>query len=238
MRPFRLLSIAISAVLILWVTAICFPQLVLRHQLQHLNFTVHSSIPIDDRLTPLLDTAIQRLSGSEIFDASLRFDVYLCPGEKSYAFFVPMSHNAFAATYPVIQNIFINKSDIAGNEVHRNADRYNVRTLTGTIAHEAAHVLLENALGTIGYRMLPAWKNEGYCDLIAQESSIGERVGIDLLCQGSLDHDYFLGRLRVAQLIAEGWSFKAIASGTFDLKALDERVSERYCTTDRSPLSN
>ena len=78
--------------------------------------------------------------------------------------------------------------------------------------------------------MLAAWKNEGYCDLIAQESSIGEREAIELLCKEALDHDYFLGRLRVAQLMVEGASFRGIVNERVDVKALDARIRDRYCS--------
>jgi hypothetical protein len=41
---------------------------------------------------------------------------------------------------------------------------------------------LENHLGLVKYKLLPLWKNEGYCGFIANESSFNKQKGLQDFC--------------------------------------------------------
>lgn len=45
--------------------------------------------------------------------------------------------------------------------------------MSGTIAHESAHLLTARRYGEIRLARMPQWKREGYADYVAQETSIG-----------------------------------------------------------------
>ena len=43
-----------------------------------------------------------------------------------------------------------------------------VRSLSYFIAHEIAHTMVADQVGSFAYVRLPDWKNEGYCDYVAK----------------------------------------------------------------------
>jgi hypothetical protein len=224
----RILSISVTSLLALYVAAVTLPYWYFDHELQRGLITLHSTEKLDERYLPIIDQAIEKLEQSAIFDPDLEFRIFLCPDQRGYSFFSPAASDAFAATYPLLRNVFINRHDVDLDEVYRPSQKNNVRSLSGTIAHECTHVLLEEELGIFRYKLLAAWKNEGYCDHVADESSIGDEEGIAQFCNGTLDHAYFLGRLRVEQFLL-GASTKELFSNEIDVKALDERSKARLC---------
>ena len=98
-------------------------------------------------------------------------------------------------------------SDIGKNEIKRNGEESNTRTLSAVIAHEIIHSSLEDKLGLIKYKMLPSWKNEGYCDYVARESSYDEKLGWSQICNNeegdSSSFNYFKYKTFVQYLVEE-----------------------------------
>ena len=72
---------------------------------------------------------------------------------------------------------FLSKSNVSDNKIDRNGTENNRRTLSGTIAHEVTHSLVKNRIGLLKYMQLDTWKNEGYADYIAKESSFNFLIG-------------------------------------------------------------
>ncbi len=224
----KIISISIASVLTLYVAAISWPQWYFQHHLVRGPITLHSASPIDERYLTVVDKAIERLKTSALHDPALRFNVHLCNDRSAYAFFAPTARDAFAATYPLMQNIFVNVHDAGRNEVYRPSAEFNVRSLSGTIAHEFTHVMLEDELGPLRYKFLPLWKKEGYCDHVASESSIGTEEGVIAYCNGTLEHEYFRGRLRVEEFLRNGTTEQLLTS-RIDGAQLDEALKERLC---------
>src|SRR3954447_9083831 len=60
-------------------------------------------------------------------------------------------------------------------------------------------------LGAAGYWRLPSWKNEGYCDYVADESSFDAEEGLRLIREGRDDPSpsfrYFRAHLMVRYLL-------------------------------------
>ena len=68
--------------------------------------------------------------------------------------------------------------------------------------------LLENKLGLLKYKLLPSWKNEGYCDFIANESSFNKQKGVKEICNDTKNTDspsfkYFKYRMITEYLFEE-----------------------------------
>ena len=101
---------------------------------------------------------------------------------------------------------------------------------------QTTHSLLENKLGTIKYKIFPSWKNEGYCDFIANESSYDEQEGLSWICNKKENSNnpsfkYFKYRLITDYLFKERKiSMEEFLTKKFDLDELNEDIKEKYCT--------
>jgi hypothetical protein len=74
----------------------------------------------------------------------------------------------------------INKTDVAADRVMMNRDQRNLRSLSGVIAHEVTHLFIRERYGTLAASMMPIWKNEGYCEYIAGDTTMPFEEGIRL----------------------------------------------------------
>ena len=223
------LGSALLGVLFLFVVNFAWPQWLLRERMEYRQFEVYSAAPLDDRIVPILDSALARIAISELYDPHIRYTIYLCDGPTTFTMFAPFSRDAFAVTYPVIDHIFVAHTDVANDRVFRPTEHHNTRTLSGTLAHEATHVLVEHGVGLWEFKSMPDWKHEGYCDHIARESSIDHGKGVKELCLGTLDHPYFEGRLMVEYLLGQGSTFRDVAREHFSTEELLRKVKRGKC---------
>jgi hypothetical protein len=151
-------------------------------------------------------------------------------------FFALFSRKAFAVNYPITQNIFLSKSSITENSILRNGKENNKRTLSGVIAHETTHSLLENNLGIVKYKLLPSWKNEGYCDFIANESSFNKQKGLQDICNYKDNSDipsfkYFKYRIITEYLFEERKiTLEKFLNDDFELEEINKNLKKKYCT--------
>ncbi len=127
------------------------------------------------------------------------------------------------------------KSSISGNYILRNGDENNKYSLSGVIAHETVHSLLRNELGLLKYKLLPSWKNEGYCDFIANESSFDEKKGLTDICNDEVNSEsasfkYFKFR-KITQYLFEDRkvSLNKYLDEDFDLENINNNLKEKYC---------
>ena len=225
------LTLLLTAYLILFL----FPQIAFGNKLEYKSFIIYSHSQLDKNIFTVLDSAGSLISCSEFYKIKTgQHKIYLCNNFLEYSFFAPTQRQAFAFNNPLTNNILLSKSNILQNRVERNGNENNFRTLSGTIAHEVTHTLLKNYLGFIKYMGLDTWKNEGYSDLIAKESSFDFIKGINFLCNyknSSLpSFKYFKYRLYIEYLIKDKkLSFNEIVHCNFTLKQLDKDVQKKYC---------
>ena len=228
----------ISNMLILpYVLIIFFPHLLFANKLDYKNFLVyyHSNDINTEELKLVLDKSENLLKKSELFKKGTSQDIFICNGYSEFTFFAHLGRKAFAINYPISQNIFISKSSISQNYVLRNGKENNKRTLSGVIAHETVHSLLENKLGLLKYILLPSWKNEGYCDFIANESSYNKQKGIKEICNNNYNTDissfkYFKYRMITEYLFEERKvTLEKFLDEDFDLENINNNLKEKYC---------
>ena len=150
-----------------------------------------------------------------------------------------MSRKAFGVNNPFSQNIFLSKSSISENYILRNGEENNKYSLSGVITHETVHSLLRNELGILKYKLLPSWKNEGYCDFIAKESSFNEQKGLTNICNDEVNSEsasfqYFKNR-KITQYLFEyrKITLEKFLNDDFDLKEISENLKKKYCTQHR-----
>ncbi|MFS4449597.1 hypothetical protein [Maribacter sp. 2307UL18-2] len=231
----RIRNFVFGGLAIIYAMLLLFPQILFSNTLEYQNFRVyyHSEKTDINQIAIILDKSLKLLSSSEVFDPEKEQRIFLCDSFKEFTFFAPLSRKSFAVTYPVTQHIFLSRSTIDINEIKRNGSENNVRMLSGVVAHETTHVGLEDELSFLKYRLLPTWKNEGYCDYIARGSSYDEKLGWRQICEATDNNDspsfkYFRYMTYVQYLLEK----EVISFDTFLLKnfntervALDSRKS-------------
>ena len=227
----------LGAISFSYFLAIVFPSFLFANKLEYKSFSVHyhSNDINREELRLIIDKSENLLKGTELFK-TIKQDIFICNSFNEFTFFALLSRKAFAVNYPVFQNIFLSKSFASENYILRNGKENNKRTLSGVIAHETVHSLLENKLGMLKYKLLPSWKNEGYCDFIAKESSFNEKKGLRDICNDkdnseSTSFKYFKYRKITQYLFEERKiTLEKFLNDDFEMEEINKNLKKKYCT--------
>ena len=222
---------------LIYILILIFPSFLFANNLKHNDFSVyyHSEEINIEQLKLVLDKSEELLKTSELFEEGVNQDIFICDSYYEFTFFALFSRKAFAVNYPLTQNIFLSKSSVSENYILRNGNESNKRTMSGVIAHETIHSLLENNLGTLKYKLLPSWKNEGYSDFIANESSFNNQDGLQIICDDkdrseNPSFKYFKYRMITKYLFEEKKvSMQMFLKDDFVLDQLNQGLKKKYC---------
>ena len=212
----------------IFIVFILFPNLSFyQHHIHYKQFNIYADVEINNAIYNILDDVEVKLKNSEIYDDDLYNKIFISSGFKPYSIFSPSLKDAFAATYPIINNIFISKTDIENNLVQRNAKEDNERSLTSVIVHEITHKLIENEIGIKANIKLEIWKKEGYCEYISVESKLNIKAGINKVYKESHPissaFNYLKYRIMVTYLLdVKGLTFHNLVETEFNIKQLEK----------------
>lgn len=84
--------------------------------------------------------------------------------------------------------------------------------------------------------MLPSWKNEGYADFIAKESSYNRTEGFKAICNidinpQSSSYKYFEYKIFTEYLLeVRSIGLNKFLQNEFELNSLKEKIIENYCS--------
>jgi hypothetical protein len=96
------------------------------------------------------------------------------------------------------------------------------------IAHETTHLFIRKRYGSITAAMMPAWKNEGYCEYIADDTTITLEEGIRRWRERPDDdsnYRFIKYQLMVRHLLErEGVTVDELFRNSFDEKSVEERT--------------
>lgn len=179
-RVYRLASLSIAILAVAYLLLLYFPQPLFAYSTKYEKFEIYSREPITPELSTVLKSAETRLQRSPIYDDSVTRHIYLTDGFGIYALLSHKAYSSFANSVPFIDNVIVNKSNVASDLVFVNRAKNDSRSLSGVIAHEITHLFLRKRYGTIGASLMPRWKNEGYCEYVAGDSTITFDEGIRL----------------------------------------------------------
>lgn len=129
--------------------------------------------------------------------------VFLTQGGWRWTWLALQTRDAFAVTRAVGGAVLINHNDLTADRVVNAFGR--TRTLSGVLAHETCHGMERRRFGVITSDMLtPQWLREGYCDYVAQESTLTGAEVARLRAEGRSVPAlvYYQGRQRVAAALA------------------------------------
>lgn len=227
-KIYKVFRYSLSALFAAYFLTICFPQYLFAHEVAHKNFKVYSRETLDENIYKVLDDAETRLSKSSIYDDEISRRIFLTNSHSFYAFLSNKAFRSFANSVPLIDNILINKSDTANDLVYLNRPEHNKRSLSGVIAHEVTHLFIRKKLGNLGGFRLPTWKNEGYCEYIAGDTTITFEEGVKLWKENPNDdskYRYFKYTQMVKYLLeTEKLTIEEVFARTFDEKELEAKV--------------
>ena len=181
-KKLRTANYLISGFALIYIGLIIYPNILFGYSVKYKSFHIFSNNPIDYNINKIIDDTETNLSSSEIYEQNITHKVFLCNSYSLYTFFVPFSRRAFACNYPLINNTFIAKSNIAKNESYKNDAKDNyIRKLSETVAHEITHAMTEKKLGLWKYITLENWKNEGYSETIGYNDTLNMAIVKDFL---------------------------------------------------------
>lgn len=226
-RTYRVVNYSLVVVCSVYCALLLFPPLLFGHEMSHKNFHVYSREPLNDNLRTVLDSAESRLLRSPIYKADRPQTIQLVDSFGLYKF-MTVKGDSMGSTIPVIGLSRINKSDIDRDLVFRNSEPPNQRILSGVIAHEAMHNQIREHLGLLNYYRLPTWKDEGYCEYIAGETSISFEEGLRRWREKPEDptrYAYFRYHQMVKYLLDDrGVSVEDLFTQAFDEKEVSDAV--------------
>jgi len=177
-RIYKIASVSATVIAAAYLFLLFFPRPLFAYSVKYGNFNIHSREPVGPEIETVLNEAKLRLRRSTIYDESVGRHIYLTNGHGMYAFLSHKAYASFANSVPFIENMFINKTDIAADRVYMNRAFSNSRSLSGVIAHEITHLFIQRKFGTLKAIAIPIWKKEGYCEYIAVDSTITLEEGI------------------------------------------------------------
>ena len=125
--------------------------------------------------------------------------IFLTQGGWRWLWLANRTHGAFALTRPLNEAVVVNRNDLARDQVFNAPGR--IRSLSGVIAHETCHGMERRRFGVIKSDVAsPQWLREGYCDYVAQESTLSDAEVARLKSEGRSVPAlvYHEGRKRVA----------------------------------------
>ena len=227
-RIYKIGSLTTAILGISYLLLLVFPQALFAYSTEHGKFRVYSREPLGKEIEQVLDKAEEKLKNSPIYDADARRDVYLTGSHGMYGLLSHKAYKSFANSVPFIDNVFINKTDVAADRGILNREFNNTRSLSGVIAHETTHLFIRKRYGAITAAMMPTWKNEGYCEYIAGDTTITFEEGIRRWRESPVDdtsYRYIKYQLMVRHLLErEGVSVDDLFNKSWDEKAVAERT--------------
>lgn len=163
---------------------------------------VFSEQPIDgEALSRILKGSDARLRSSEIYGEGFGRRLFLTQGGWRWRLLSLEASDGFAVSLPFGEAIVLNRTNLSDDSVTNGAVMAGHRSVTGVVTHERTHGLIRAKFGILADRRYPVWLREGYCDAVAQESSLSERDAQALSAAGRTVPalPYYLGRKRVEE---------------------------------------
>ena len=198
---------AVTALAVAYLFLQLFPQVVFAHSVQAHGIRIYCAESITGDVDPTLSEIQSRIADSSLARNDQSFTVFICNSKWLYAFFSPLSRGSFGIANPVTQSIFVADAEVSRNQSRRFGVSHNARSFVSVVTHEAGHVLMRRRFGFWTNRKSPRWLKEGYCEMLAGESSFSEEAGDSLLAEGEHDSSvsfrYFTYRRMVEYLIQD-----------------------------------
>ncbi|MCL4674124.1 MAG: hypothetical protein KJZ64_14590 [Sphingomonadaceae bacterium] len=214
----RLPSLLLTGLALILASPLLAPQLLaFPHVAQVGSDRVYSEQAIDRaELERVVDRANALAAASPLARADEGRPVFLTDGGWRWRWLSVSASGAFALTRPLSKAVILNRSDVAKDRIYNGSVLAGERTLSGVIAHEKCHGMIRGRYGIVRASTFAQELVEGYCDHIAQESTLSA-AQVATFARDYPDHPalpYYHGRRKVeAALHANGGSVEALFEG-------------------------
>jgi hypothetical protein len=230
-------TLGFVVVFVLYLVLLCRPGLFFRYAFTRGGITLYSDEPIPPEAAGrVLEIVERRLARSPLAAPGRDKDllIYICNRRWRFDLFANTRYKVGGLAYaPLSDNIFLRTAHFDANRLVNYSGREvpGERTLSYYIVHEIVHVLVARELGLVKHWRLPAWKNEGYADLIAKGGDFDYERARELLRRGDRELDtkrsglYLRHHLLVAYLLErKGISVVEMLSREFDPLRLEAEI--------------
>ena len=196
------LRAATIAATLLFVSPLFAPQLLaFPYHATSRGSEVWSEAPLPQhQLDRITGRAAQLVAASPLARASEPRHIFLTQGGWRWTWLALQNRHSFALSRALGEPVIINRGDVA-------TDRLSgvPRSVSGVLAHETCHGMERRRFGAIRSDILaPQWLREGYCDYVAQESTLSDADAARLKAESRNPPalTYYEGRRRVAAELA------------------------------------
>lgn len=180
-------------------------------------------------LAHIANSVLKTLDKKGIDLNEIKANIILCNNSKEFLWKAfTWDKKTQAATRWQFKHIVVNNCSIEDN----NMIGFDNSTLSEIITHEFCHIYLSNKLPFGDFIFLESWKNEGFCEYIADHSTIDIEKGLNLfLASKSPDKEaetiyfYFKARLKSDYLLRhKGISLEEYVDTKYDTESLENEI--------------
>lgn len=173
------------------------------HSIEVENVRIFSDEEIDPNIAQLILSAKALQPRSGVAALAPIPNLYFTNGGWRWKLLALTSVGAFALSFPGTGHIIFNRSSVKENRIYNGRLVGGIRSLDRAIAHELAHGILRREFGVLVSFTEPKWLVEGFCDYVADSSSLTEKdvVALRSTKQSHPALPYYEGRIKVQALI-------------------------------------
>jgi len=215
------------------------------------NLTVYTdNLTYKEDIMHVMDTCIMELEKKNITTKSSIKIIFCTTTEKYNQATFYLEKGTLGTTQQLLKVILLAPANYKDNILNENDENRMIRKLSGAIIHEIAHIYVKEQIGflkSLDLTFREKWKDEGFCEYIANESSMniedGKRIFIEngeeqkkiesiqniLSKKNILYHTYFYfkSRLKTDYLFSyKHISFDDFFSANFDEETLENEIRE------------
>ncbi len=195
----------------------------------NIDWYVPESEKSTEALTHIADSVLSTLNKKGIDTNCIEATIILCNSTNEFMWkSITWDNKIQGATRWQFKHIAINNCSIEENKMIG----FDNSTLSDVITHEFCHIYLYKKLPFWDFIFLESWKNEGFCEYIADHSSIGIGTGLNLFLTSDLANKedeakyfYFKSRLKSDYLLGyKGISFEEFVDTKYDVESLENEI--------------
>ena len=225
------------AVLISYLSLLCFPQPFFQWSVSASNLTLYSDSSFSsEEGKRILNLVEAKLVASPLYSAQAHHSIFICNARWRQVLFFNRHYRVGGVNYyPLTSNVFLREAAVEENRLispSGNAVEGN-RTLDYFITHEIAHTITKKGAGLYRHFNLPEYVREGYPDYVAKGSAfdfdeakrafLSEAPEMDRWKSGL----YLRYHLLVAYLLEkENWSVQRLIEDPPEQEVLEEAIKK------------
>jgi hypothetical protein len=156
-----------------------------------------------ERMSTILTESNRLVATSPLAKGSEGRRIFLTDGGWRWQVLALQANWSFGLTRRLREDVILNRSDLDTGQVFNGRGDGRTRTIAGVIAHEKCHGMERRHFGLMVDLTRPIWLREGYCDFVAQESTLNdaEVVALRKTEPNNPALPYYEGRRRVTAIL-------------------------------------